>query len=130
MAHNGEVDLYGEVDSELERKRAVEVAARTPGVIVVGDFLKTETASQKSHVADKSDWEIAQDIRHELFWSPFVATADVTVAVDDGVATLTGTVDTWSERQQAKDNALEGGAVAVINRLKVRNGPEYFKPAA
>ena len=39
--------------------------------------------------------------------------------VDDGVATLTGTVEDWSEYRAATENAIEGGAVAVDNDLLV-----------
>jgi osmotically-inducible protein OsmY len=123
IAHNGKVDLYGVVDSELERARTVSAAARTPGVIAVDDHLRTEETT-----VGKSDVEIAQDIRHELFWSPFVNEDSVDVSVDGGVATLTGTVDTWWDRERAEENALDGGARAVINRVHVRNAPEYYEP--
>jgi hypothetical protein len=33
------------------------------------------------------------------------------------------TVDTWSERLSAAENAFEGGAIKVINRLDVSFGP-------
>ncbi len=45
-------------------------------------------------IASKTDAEIAEDIGDELYWSPFVDREEVTVAVDNGVATLTGNVDT------------------------------------
>jgi hypothetical protein len=32
---------------------------------------------------------------------------------------LTGTIDSWSERLAATENALEGGAIAVYNQLRV-----------
>ena len=76
----------------------------------------------------KTDWEIKEDIDDELFWSPFVDSDDVSVSVDDGVAELTGTVDTWAERETATVNAIEGGAVTVDNDLSVRYGPEYYEP--
>ena len=41
------------------------------------------------------------------------------VRVDNGIATLTGTVDSRHERESAEENAFEGGAVRVINRLAV-----------
>jgi osmotically-inducible protein OsmY len=48
-----------------------------------------------------------------------VDSEEVSVTVDDGVVTLTGTVDTWSERQSAEENAYEGGAKDVMNDLRV-----------
>jgi osmotically-inducible protein OsmY len=44
-----------------------------------------------------------------LWWSPFVDSDDVNVTVDDGVVTLTGAVDSWSEYNAAANNAYEGG---------------------
>jgi osmotically-inducible protein OsmY len=57
-----------------------------------------------------------------LFWSPFVDSDDITVVVNSGVATLTGTVEDWSELQAAKENAREGGATSVISNLDIQNG--------
>lgn len=44
---------------------------------------------------------------------------DIYVTVDDGVSILTGTVDTWTERSAATENAYDGGAIWVDNELAV-----------
>jgi osmotically-inducible protein OsmY len=67
----------------------------------------------------KPDREIRDDIGSELRWSPFVDREDIDVAVEDGTATLTGQVDSCHERSLATDNAIEGGAVKVLNKLRV-----------
>lgn len=67
----------------------------------------------------KTDTEIENSIESELWWSPFVDSDEVTVEVDDGVATLGGMVDTLGERQAATENAYEGGATLVDNDLVV-----------
>lgn len=132
----------------MQKGQADDVAARVYGVtevhnnLTVGD---TDNLTYDPYTDDwypydhdwlvtaddpttkKSDWEIREDILEELFWSPFVDEDEVVVTVDDGVATLTGTVDTWAERASATENALEGGAVAVDNDLKVIYGPDYYK---
>lgn len=66
-----------------------------------------------------TDAEILEDVREELFWSPFVDSDAVTAIVDDGTVTLTGTVDSWSESQSAVENAYEGGAAWVVNDLEI-----------
>jgi osmotically-inducible protein OsmY len=66
---------------------------------------------------------LQQEIEDELWWSPFVDANEVKVEVENGVATLTGAVDTWSERNAAAENALEAGAIQVRNRLDVDYGP-------
>jgi osmotically-inducible protein OsmY len=77
----------------------------------------------------KSDWEIRQDIENQLFWSPFVDEDQVQVSVEGGVATLTGEVDTWGERQAAVENALQGGAASVDNNIQVTNPPSARRPS-
>ena len=67
----------------------------------------------------KTDRQIKDSIESQLWWSPFVSSDQVNVAVDNGVATLTGMVDTPGERQAATDNAYQGGATLVENNLVV-----------
>jgi len=120
---SGIVNLYGAVDSKYEKLLAEDIAARVKGVVDVQNFLDV-----RSTWTAKSDRELKEDIEDELFWSPFVDSDEVTVFVEDGVATLTGTVDGWRERGAAEDNAYEAGARKVLNYLKVREqGPPYFR---
>ena len=143
---DGEAHLYGDVDSTFEKTLADDVAARQEGVVEVKNFLTVNDPDAAPYnpytdygypydydwyappnvTASKTDKAIAEDIRSELFWSPFVDRDDVNVSVDNGVATLTGTVDSWSEREAAMENAWEGGATAVDNDLIVK----YYGPAA
>lgn len=147
----GEVYLAGEVETFFQKTRADDAAARVPGVVEVNNNLVVadtwDPMTPSPYVDDliytpegsryvlpegfdpaKSDWAIQQDIRDELWWSPFVDAGEVNVSVDDGVARLTGTVDTWSEREAAETNALEAGAIDVDNDLSVEFGPEYYQP--
>jgi hypothetical protein len=68
----------------------------------------------------KSDAEIYEDIHDQLFWSPFVDSDEVVVTVDDGIATLTGVVDGHFESNAAVENAFDGGATWVRNKLEVQ----------
>ncbi len=148
---HGVVSLTGTVDSTFEKSQAEDVAARTFGVVAVDNDLRVadgyDILTYDPYVDDgwyvydfdwfvypdlpattKPDWEIATDIRSQLWWSPFVDEDEVSVVVDDGVATLTGTVDTWSERAAATENAYDGGAILVDNDLLVSYGPTYYRP--
>ena len=49
----------------------------------------------------------------------FLGRPVMTVSVQNGMARLTGTVDTWSERRAATENAYEGGATLVDNDLVI-----------
>jgi osmotically-inducible protein OsmY len=142
---NGTVYLFGSVDSQFERAQAEEVASGITGATEVRNNLTVfdnHPLTYNPYVYDwypydyswyvyddvrvtrKGDETILKDIDSELWWSPFVDADEVNVSVDDGVATLEGTVDTWSERLSAAENAFEGGAIKVINRLEVKFGPK------
>jgi osmotically-inducible protein OsmY len=122
---NGTVYLSGDVNTSWEKQRAKTVAQGVKGVLYVVD-----NVDSKYTWTWKPDWEIRDDIESELFWSPFVDGDDVDVSVENGVATLTGGVSTFSERQSAEDNAYEGGAKDVLNRLSIQyhNYGPYYGP--
>jgi osmotically-inducible protein OsmY len=123
-SYNGYVHLTGTVDSYTERARAEDIASRVNGVVDVRNYLVVDYPLRMvPAVPDITarDNEIKDDILDEMFWSPFVQADEVVVTVRDGVATLTGFVDTWEERAAATENAYEGGARKVINELKVRS---------
>jgi len=133
--------LNGSVDSFEQKAEAQDDAARTKGVVEVLNHLKIEREpnlfwyNQPYYDLEafgppldfntigspppKSDARIKKDIEHAFFWSPFVHRNDITVTVRYGVAKLTGTVGTWIGYAEADQDAREGGALEVINRLKV-----------
>lgn len=120
---NGHAHLYGDVDTDYEKDRAEDAAEAIDGIVDVSNYL---VISDDWDAQD--DWEIVEDIQSEVFWSPFVDSDEVTVVVVDGVATLTGTVDTLDEREAAVENAYEGGARLVDNDLLVDYGPDPLLP--
>ena len=102
---------------------AARTVSRLRGVAEVINNLKLHREWQP-----KEDWEIMRDIKYELRWSPFVDEDNVSSDVMDGVDTLTGDVDTLRERHIATENAYEGGARQVRNRLNVKYGTEELQP--
>jgi len=66
-----------------------------------------------------SDEQIRSRIESEFSWNAFVHPESVHVQVDHGKATLTGNVHSLREREAAAQCALEAGAVAIDNELKV-----------
>lgn len=65
----------------------------------------------------KSDKQTAEAIAKELYWSPFVGHDEIEIVVEDGIATLVGSVSSRRAKEAASENALEGGAKGVINDL-------------
>jgi osmotically-inducible protein OsmY len=123
---NGLVELEGTVDTGYERAEATRVASRVRGAIEVlnGIDVRFENALlRKPGVMD-----LKNRIETALWWDPYVSGSAITVSVDKGVATLTGTVDTWNQRLIAERAALQAGAAEVVNDIKVKlYGPEYYK---
>ncbi len=108
------VYLSGGVDSEFERQRAETVASRVATVTEVMNGLTVYDTT-----AFKDDRAIRQDIAEGIYWNPWLETDEVAVTVENGVATLTGTVDSHFERSMAREEAFDGGAIQVRNQLEV-----------
>ena len=69
----------------------------------------------------KTDEAIHADVLEELDWDPQLSAKDVGVQVDDGVVTLTGTVDSYGEKLAAERAALRlQGVRAVADDLAVK----------
>jgi len=138
---DGEVTLRGEVDNYLEKYRAEGIIQDLKGVVSVINAIEVTDPSGTTFfsvtefddffpvpfVAPQSDYrqmltdqQIEKNISDELWWSPFVERSDVIIEVDQGVVTLKGEVDSWRERRAAVENAHEGGAVTVIDKMDVR----------
>lgn len=66
-----------------------------------------------------TDAKLRENVREQLFWSPFTDAEDIAVTVNDGVVTLRGEVDDARERGAAEDNAYDAGALRVKNELVV-----------
>jgi len=70
-----------------------------------------------------TDTDVQTDVLDEFVWDPEVEAAEVGVEVDDGVVTLTGTVDSYAIKLAAERAAQRvDGVRAVANDLSVR-GP-------
>ena len=136
VTDGGVVKLYGVVDSPIERNQAEEVASRIAGVLEVQNYLMVQRpdlavplpggygwypyrfiAQRQTTRAD--DEAIAANIGREMYWSPYVNAADVQVTVDDGVATLRGSVRSRAERAAAVASAYEGGARRVKDEIEL-----------
>jgi osmotically-inducible protein OsmY len=139
-ADQGMVRLTGHVDSWFERGTADDIASSIAGVRDVENDLTVERAEDrlgydpyvdtwsiyeydwytpKPATTWKQDSEIVQSIEREFTWSPFVDGEQIDISVHKGVATLEGTVDSIAQVEAATENALEGGAAGVVNKLQI-----------
>jgi osmotically-inducible protein OsmY len=79
-----------------------------------------------STVTTQTDEDIQREVLLELKWDAEVAPNEIGVAVESGVATLTGGVDTFSKKWAAERAALRvRGVKAVVNNIEVRLAPSH-----
>ena len=130
--HNGKAQLYGHVNSRFEQEQAGGVAAGVNGVAEVDNWVSVPgnhefdgfqayawSAATKRSAGPNPDFALAERIRQRCFWSASLHNQNVEVLVEKGRATLTGTVDTWLDREQATLEAYDAGARDVDNNLLV-----------
>jgi len=113
---HGTVTLSGEVANWYERSRAAMVAADVTGVKEVVNHITVAPSSWKL------DADLTASLKHNLTWNwtTWWVHDDIGVTVHNGVATLSGNVNTWAERTEATNVALDTpGVWKVDNRLTV-----------
>jgi osmotically-inducible protein OsmY len=141
--------LTGTVDTPLEKAEAGELASLARGVTRVENLLEVEDPrfgfyydpyAYDLDINDRSwriytpgqvaldDDAIREGIEAELVWNPFVAEQQIEVSVRDGVATLSGAVGSWRQRDAASKSAHDGGAIDVVNLLRVEPALDFTQP--
>lgn len=69
----------------------------------------------------RTDAQVQHDVMAELEWEPSVDQADIGVAVNDGVVTLSGYVKSYPEKMAAEKAARRvSGVTAIAEEIKVR----------
>ena len=121
---NGNASLYGQVGSHFEQQQAGGVASGVNGVVELVNWVTVAASpgfDRFEVYAPKpnADFALAERIRTRWFWSPSLHNQAIEVLVEKGRATLTGTVDTWLDREQAAYDAYNVGARYVDNDLTV-----------
>jgi osmotically-inducible protein OsmY len=100
-------DLAGKNYAELDAKKIDGVRGVIDKLVVVPEF--------------RWDADIILDVRQRIVWDPTMETDAITVGCTDGMVTLTGTVSSWSEKDEAGLLATEvRGVKGVRNDLVVK----------
>jgi osmotically-inducible protein OsmY len=89
---DGVVTLSGSVGNVLAEERAADIARSVRGVRAVINHLSVVPAP-------RNDPDILADVNHALKEDPATDTYELSVSVDNGTVTLTGTVDSWAEKR-------------------------------
>jgi len=114
----GVVTLTGTVTSWAKRLAAQEAARRVIGVLDVANDIKVKVPGGFA----RNDTEIAQAVRRALEWDVYVPEDKIASTVTDGRVTLEGTVERWSQRDDA-ERAIRNltGVKAVTNKITVKS---------
>jgi hyperosmotically inducible periplasmic protein len=141
---NGVVTLTGEVETEAERQQAVTLARNTDGVQSVNDELRLQPSAPAGDVTGDPDrtpppadsrpggvmaavddtW-ITTKIQSRYFLDQSVKGRNINVDTRGGVVTLSGTVESDTERRLAETIAAETEGVSrVENQLRVGPSPD------
>ena len=117
QVEGGVVTLTGTVTSFAKRWAAEEAAHRVIGVLDVANDIKVKVPGETG----RTDTEIAQAVRRALEWDVFVPNEKITSTVTDGWVTLEGTVERWSQREDA-GRAVRNlvGVKGVQNKIAVK----------
>jgi osmotically-inducible protein OsmY len=116
---DGVVTLTGTVTSWAKKLAAQDAAHRVAGVLDVANDIEVRIPG----AAGRTDTEIAQAIRSALEWNVLVPDERIQTTVSNGVVTLSGTVDYWTERQDAERVVRElAGVRAIVNKVEIQPG--------
>lgn len=110
----GQVVVAGTVNSLPQREEATLLASEVRGVRGVRNEMEISFPNHRP------DAEVAKDIEAAMKRDVYLNTLPINIAVDDGVATLEGTVGNAYQRERATQEARRvENVIAVDNRLEV-----------
>jgi osmotically-inducible protein OsmY len=117
----GVVTLLGSVHNWLEQTHAGNVASRIRGVKKVINNINVDW--EKSY----SDAALTKKIKSRLEWNwtTYWVHNKIDVAVQNGVAILTGDVNTWSERREADHVAFHTEGIWEVDNQLTVDGFDY-----
>jgi hyperosmotically inducible protein len=129
------VTLTGEVRSAAEEAQALQIARDTDGVSSVVDQLSVVPEAEAAPTTGvggpptepgfgplTNDVDITSDVKSKLLADPDIAGLRIDVDTSNRVVTLTGTVKTQAEKNEALDIARKvQGVTSVTDRLTVEH---------
>lgn len=121
---NGNVDLEGEVPTMTGKSAATNDAEQVDGVASVANNLDIQIPQTKTIPADT---QILENIRTSLSFNSDVESYKIDVNVDNGWATLEGTVEAYWEKISAEEEVLDiNGVLGVSNNIAVVPTEDYL----
>jgi osmotically-inducible protein OsmY len=110
----GRAILDGEVDSYWNKMQAEDIASGIDGVRHVENNIEVKPLQVTA------DEYILEEIEQAFEANPHISSDDIRVTVEEGVVTLSGTVETWGAFNDAQEIASHvAGVVEVVNDLVI-----------
>jgi len=76
----------------------------------------------------KNNSELQKDVQDSIKWEPLLNAAEIGVTANDGIVTLSGTVDSYTKKLEAENAAKNtAGVNAVVEKIKVKFGNSWQK---
>jgi hyperosmotically inducible protein len=119
-ARDGVVTLFGVVDSQAAKQQAEAEVRKVDGVRSVRNDLQVVPAAEQSMVS-RADAELVTEIEQRIAARPELGDDSIDVAVENGVAKLSGDVDGRRDRMAALTAAR---GVAGVRRVIDDLGPK------
>lgn len=114
---DGVVTLSGHVASYAERMAAERAARRVRGMRAMAMSLEVRFPAEKK----TDDDEIATRAANILRWDIGVPDGDITIEVEKGVVTLTGTVEWQFQKDEAEYDVRKlGGVKRIVDEIVVK----------
>jgi hyperosmotically inducible protein len=118
-AKDGVVTLTGTVEDRDDKNLAADTVENLPGVTSVQNELNI-----KSEYAEHSDMWMAAKIRARLLVKGNVSATSTSIAVNDGIVTLTGSADNSAQKELTEAYAKDiDGVKSVKNEIAVKEKP-------
>ena len=69
----------------------------------------------------RNNAEIQKDVQDAIKWEPSLNAAEIGVTVNDGIVTLSGTVDSYSKKLEAENVTKNvSGVEAIVEKIEIR----------
>ena len=118
LVEDGWVTLSGQVDWQYQRQAASDAVRDLLGVVGLSNQIGIRAVPSQKEVQPDAQAVIQSDIEAALRRRAKSDAQTISVAVDTGDVTLTGTVHSWSERELAMHSAWGApGVRKVIDRM-------------
>jgi osmotically-inducible protein OsmY len=113
----GHVTLTGIVKTYAVKVAAEEATHRIAGVHGVTNDIQVKIP----YLVFKADMEITQAVEFIFAWNVLIPHENLSVSLANGFVTIVGTVDCWSQREEAERAVTRlAGVKGVNNRIRVR----------